>query len=446
MSDDDALREHAVPPAGGNSDGATRLARHDRPALIAFAADPDTEAALRDGLSEAVPGSLDIRRGGIRTAVAAMRRNATPRTFIIDVGGEAQPLTALTGLAEVLEPDVQVLVIGDRSDVDFYRQITRGLGSIDYLPKPLSRDMVQRHFAPLVSGHGVASEAVQGGRFLSVTGVRGGAGATTVASYLAWHFAVDRRQHTALLDTDLHRGNAAMLLGVRVTGGLRTAMETPLRVDELFLERTAQILDSNAAADRLSVLASEERLSERLAYEPGAAAQLMRMMQRRYAVIVGDVPLQQEQHMLDFMALAHRRILTMEPTLVSIRDTLRMLSLASGPVAARRPIVVLNRADLPGGLTLRQVERGLGFVPDVVIPDMPRQLGPAATLGLPEAALRGRFREAIVKLARHAAFERLLDGPTQQKGAWKRRETDQRAIQPENSRAARSRIRFGRRA
>lgn len=442
MSDEPGTRE---PAPAGNADGASKLARFDRPLLIAFAADPDTETALREGLSETAPGSLDIRRGGIRAAIAAMRRSATPRTFIIDIGGEPQPLAALTGLADVLEPDVQVLVIGDRGDLDFYRQITRGLGSVDYLPKPLSRDMVLRHFAPLISGQGVASDAAQGGRFLSVTGVRGGAGATTIAAYLAWHLAVDRRQHTALLDTDLHRGNAAMLLGVRVTGGLRTAMETPVRVDELFIERTAQILDSNAAADRLSVLASEERLSDPIIYEPGAAAQLVRMMQRRYAVIVGDVPLQQEPHMLDFMAMAHQRILVMEPTLVSIRDMLRMLSLANGSTLSRRPIIVLNRAEHPGSLTRQQVEQGLGLVPDVVIADMPKQLGPAATLGLPQAALRGKFRDAILDLAKHAAFERLLDSPTLPKGVLKRRQTDQTAAQPDNARASRGRVRFGRR-
>ncbi len=411
-----------------NSDGTTKPARHDRPILVSYAIDADTETALREGLAEAVAGTLDIRRGGIRAAAAAMRKSVTPRTFIIDIGNEAQPLSALSSLAEVLEPDVQVLVIGDRNDLDFYRQITRGLGCVDYLPKPLSRDMVLRHFAPLVTGQGAAHGATRGGHFLSVTGVRGGVGATTVAAYLAWHFAVDRRQHTALLDADLHHGNTAMLLGVRVTGGLRTAMEAPARVDELFIERSAQILDSNPAADRLSVLASEERLSEPLFYERGAAAQLMQMMQRRYAVIVGDVPLRQDPHILDLARAAHRHILVMEPSLVSIRDTLRVLTMprlsSQSQGQGQRPIIVLNRADQPGGLTRSQVAEGLGILPDVTIPAMPKQLGLAATLGLPQAALKGKFREGILELAGYAAFERLLDSPTLLKNKMQRRDAD----------------------
>ncbi len=422
MSGDVAAQEQAAAAAQkANADGVTKPARHDRPSLVAYACDADTEAALREGLSEDTGAAIDIRRGGIRGAIAAMRKSSTPRSLIIDIGGEAQPLTALSGLADVLEPDVQVLAIGDRSDLDFYRQITRGVGCADYLAKPLTREMVLRHFAPLVSGRSAEAGATRGGHFLAVTGARGGSGATTIASYLAWHFAVDRRQHTALLDVDLHRGNTAMLLGVRITGGLRTALETPERVDELFIERTAQILDNNPAADRLSVLASEERLSEPLFYEPGAAARLMRMMQRRYAVIVGDVPLVQAPHVIDFMSLAQRRILVMEPTIVSMRDTLRLLAMPTSSQTPR-PVIVLNKADQPGSLSRKQVSDGLGVIPDVVVPDVSKQLGTAATLGLPMTAMRGRFRDAILELAGYAAFERLLDSPTLLKGGlWRRR-------------------------
>lgn len=410
-------------PDKANSDGATKPARHDRPALVVYAADNDTESALREGLTEAAGAALDVRRGGVRTAIAAMRKGVTPHILIIDIGGEAYPIKALSELASVLEPDVQVVVVGDPNDVDFYRQITRGLGSADYLPKPLTRERVLRHIAPLVSGRAADHAGVQGGQFLTVSGVRGGTGATTIAAYLAWHFAVDRRRHTALLDADLYRGSAAMLLGVRVTGGLRTAMESPQRVDELFIERTAQILDSSPAADRLAVLAAEERLTDEVTYMPGAAAQLLKVMERRYSFVVGDIPIQQTRYCQEFMALAHQRILVLDPSLASLRDTLRILALPNGPMQSRRPIVVLNRAGQPGGLTTQQVEFGLKMAPDVVVQYEPKQMGPAATLGLPEKAMRGHFRASILDLARQAAFEPLLDGPGMSRTR-RRRESD----------------------
>src|SRR3954447_7857733 len=120
--------------ADAMADQAT--SRHDRPSLVAFAADAHSEEALEDGLADLVPGKLDIRRGSIRTAVAAMQKEATPKVLVVDVSGEDQPLTALGDLAHVVEPDVAVLVIGDLDNVDFYREITRGLGAADYLAKP----------------------------------------------------------------------------------------------------------------------------------------------------------------------------------------------------------------------------------------------------------------------------------------------------------------------
>ena len=40
--------------------------------------------------------------------------------------------------------------------------------------------------------------------------------------------------------------------------------------------------------------------------------------------------------------------------------------------------------------------------PDIVVPDLPKRLEEAATLGQPAAAAGGPFREAIARLARAA--------------------------------------------
>src|SRR5881409_313650 len=102
--------------------------RPDRPKVIAFVRDQDTETALREGLMEAVPQGFDIHRGTVRAAMAALQTMPTPRVLIVDVSGEDQPLSVLGELSDVVEPDVRVLVVGDREDLNFYRQMTHGLG------------------------------------------------------------------------------------------------------------------------------------------------------------------------------------------------------------------------------------------------------------------------------------------------------------------------------
>ena len=111
----------------------------------------------------------------------------------------------------------------------------------------------------------------------------------------------------------------------------------------------------------------------------------------------------------DLLDLVDQRVLVMEPTLAAVRDTLRLLALTAGLEQSQRAIVVLNRMGVTGGLTRRQVEDALKMKVDVVIPDLPRQVGNAATLGEPAMATSSGFRAGILELARQVAFVRLLD-------------------------------------
>jgi pilus assembly protein CpaE len=379
--------------------------RPDRPRLIAFVSDQETETALREGLMDAIPQGFEIRRGTVRAAMAALQNMPTPRVLIVDVSGEDQPLSALGELSDVVEPDVRVLVIGDREDLNFYRQMTQGLGVLEYLYQPLMRDMVARYFAPRILHGTSAVEAVVGGRIVTVTGARGGTGASTIAANLAWHFGVEARRHTVLLDADLHRGTAAMLLGAKIGPGLRTVLEAPDRIDELFVERAAQ-----PVSKRLHVLAGEEKLTELVTYSQNAAGRLLDALRRRYNFVVIDVPWSALPLHRDLLMMANQRVLVMDPTLASVRDVLRLMALPNGPRQPGRGVLVLNRETLPGGLNRRQLEEGLKMPPDVVIPDLPKVVGHAASMGEAAMAVNGGFRNGILQLAREVAFVRLLDG------------------------------------
>jgi len=391
---------------------AAEAERPDRARVVAFVSDQETETALREGLIEALPQGFDIRRGTARAAMAALRKMPTPHVLIVDISGEQQPLSALSELSDVVEPDVRVLVIGDREDMNFYRQITRGLGVLEYLYQPLMRDMVARYFGPLLSHGSPAFEGVQGGRVVTVTGARGGTGASTIAANLAWHFGVEARRHTVLLDADLHRGTAAMQIGARTGSGLRTALEAPERIDELFVERAAQPVDK-----RLHVLAGEEKLTDSIAYAPNAAARLLDALRKRYNFVVIDVPWSGLPLHRELLMMAHQRVLVMDPTLASVRDMLRLMALPNGPHQPRRGVLVLNRDTMRGGLNRRQLDEGLKMRPDVVIPDLPKVVGHAASMGEAAVAVRGGFRDAMLLLAREVAFVRLLDSDTPQNAA-----------------------------
>jgi pilus assembly protein CpaE len=375
---------------------AADLADLNRPGAMAFVTDAASEQALRDGLADALQDSMEVRRGGVRAAIAAQQKMTTPGVLVVDVSGEDHPLLALSELSELVEPDTCVLVIGESADLSFYREITRGLCAAEYLAKPLTRDLVAQHFGVHVRGHAPAEPVTRGGRFITVTGARGGVGASVIAAHLAWHLGTVARRHTLLLDSDLHLGTAAFLLNTQPSPGLRTALEAPERIDALLAERAA-----TPVADRLHVLSGQEPLSQETDYAPGAAEQLLAALRRRYNFIIGDVRWQPLPFCRELLAGAQHRVLVMSPTLAAVRDAMRMMpgNTLPGGGNQQRPTLVLNRLGVPGGLKRAQIEDILKAPIDLVIPDLPRQVGHAVTMGDPAAAQSGAFRAAIVGLA-----------------------------------------------
>jgi pilus assembly protein CpaE len=389
--------------------------RAERLPLLAFIADAESEAVLREGLSQALPGGFEVRRGNVRAALQALSKMATPRVLIIDITGESQSLALLGDLTHVVEPDVQVMIVGEREDVAFYRQVTRTLGAAEYLYKPLVAEMVARHFGAQITRQTPSGGDALGGRMVTITGTRGGVGATTLAANLAWYLSQSSHRHTALLDPNLQTGTAAMLLGAQPGRGLRSALEQPSRVDELFIERTATPI-----ADRLHILAGEEALTEPLSYSAGAAERMVMLLRRRFNFVVADVPFGETLIYRDLLELAHQRVLIMTPSLASIRDTLRLLSLPPGPAQARRAVIVINRAGMPGGLNRRQVEDALRMAVDVVISDQPRPLAHAESLGQPAAKVTGAFRNGIMDLAKQVTFAQEARDRPARKWPWRR--------------------------
>jgi pilus assembly protein CpaE len=381
----------------------------DRAMLMAFVTDAASEATLRDGLADATPTSFEVLRGGIRAAVSAMQKIATPRSLVVDISGEQEPLSALHDLSQVVEPDVHVLVVGEITDLNFYRELTRGMGAVEYLPKPLTRDMVMRLFAPVIVGRPTAAPELSGGRVITVTGARGGVGATSIAVSLAWHFGVERNRHTVLLDPDLQTGTAALYLEAPTGPGLRAALEMPDRIDDLFLERASQVLK-----DRLHVLVGQESAGDRPVYAADAAPRLLAALRRRYNLVVVDVPFQPVPLYRDLLDLASQRVIVFEPTLAGARDALRLRALHDGQSQSSPTVLVLNRAGMPGGLTQAQIEDALEGRVNITIPDLPKRLAVAANMGQPAIRQRSFFRLRVGDLARLVAFNRLLDSSASQ--------------------------------
>jgi pilus assembly protein CpaE len=361
--------------------------------LVAFVRDRETLSILSEVLSPALGPTAEFRIGTIEQAAVAVRRLGTPvAAFLVDVSGELDPFAALETLALYVEPGVRVFVVGDVENIDFYRQVTRSLGVQEYLFKPLNRDVVARTLLPVLLGGSTAPART--GRIIAVTGVRGGVGASTIAVNLAAQLAERSRHHILLFDPNLNSGTMALMLGARAAGGLREALENPARVDRLFAERSAPAIN-----DRLHLLAAEEPLDDMVVPAAGATSHLVSILANRFNFLVTDLPSYLTPFNQELHQLTHVRVLVMEPTLPSLRDALRHISLPRGSRQAARSIVVLNRVGMPGSLTRKQVVDGLGTDVDVVIPWLPKQMTAAMTAGEPAIRHSSQVATAMAELA-----------------------------------------------
>ncbi len=178
-----------------------------------------------------------MKRGDIGTAITYLRSNSSPRIISSTSPRSELPISDINALAEACEPGVEVIVIGAQNDIGLFRDLMQ-IGVSDYLAKPITRELLRRSIETVRQGAQSVNLRGRLGKIVAVTGVRGGAGATTVAANLAWLLSEKVGRRVALLDLDFNFGSLSLALDQKATPGLREALENIHRVDQLFIERT----------------------------------------------------------------------------------------------------------------------------------------------------------------------------------------------------------------
>src|ERR1700747_3060255 len=97
-----------------------------RAPLLAFVSDAATEKALRECLTQLSLANGMIVRGGIAKAIETLGAERSPNILIVDISGIDLPISQVHALAEVCEPGVTVIAIGDRNEIGLYRDPLRG--------------------------------------------------------------------------------------------------------------------------------------------------------------------------------------------------------------------------------------------------------------------------------------------------------------------------------
>ncbi len=250
--------------------------------FMAFVGDRQTEQTLRNFVAdEALPHTY-VGLGGVTEAIAYITKvGRSPRLLLIDLQGSTMPLTDLARLAEVCEPSVQVVALGDKNDVALYRGLL-GIGVRDYLVKPLTEELLKRTL-DLNDGTVRAVPQTRRGKSIAFVGARGGVGTTTIAVNLARHLADTTHRRIAYVDLNVTGGAASSMLGVPPSNGLSEVLQSIDRIDAAYVERTMVPIGT-----RLFLLSCELPYGSKWPFKEEGVARLIELLTDSFHYVIVD--------------------------------------------------------------------------------------------------------------------------------------------------------------
>ena len=356
-----------------------------REPFVAYVCDETSADTIRHIAVELGWAPEKVNKGGLRNAVQSLSVSASPHILFVDLSESGDPLNDINALAEVCEPGTVVIAAGQVNDVRLYRDLVAS-GIQDYLLKPLSPDMIRDSFAnaqAMLNAPKVVDPTMERPHCsAAVIGTRGGVGASTVATSLAWLVSEKDARTTALLDLDVHFGTGALTLDLEPGRGLTDAIENPSRIDGLFIERAMV-----RASEKLSILSAEAPINSPLMSDGSAFYQLQEEMRAAFECSITDLPrgmLVQHPHLISDVQVA---IVVTELTLASARDSIRILSWLKNNAPGTHVVVVANKVHVGASMEIsrKDFETSIERKIDYVVNFDQKLAAQAAKLGKPLA-------------------------------------------------------------
>ncbi len=364
--------------------------------VMVFVDDEHSLGICRAVASEGGFSADAVQDGGITEALNRIEPGHSPKKVVVDISRSLDPEGDVTRLVRKIGPTNNLIILGTSNDVQVFRKMI-SLGAHDYLVKPLTTEL----FAEAVENvdkQAAAVNAAQSGKLTVVIGVRGGAGASTIATNLAWIMANEEKLPAALLDMDLHFGTSTLSLDVESGGGFREALENPHRLDKLFLDSAI-----TKAGDRLAVLGTEEPIEEFVDVNPESIDALIGEISQDYSQIIVDLP----RHLLPtqggLLASADTVVLVSDQTLAGIRDINRITQAMTSLSTKGRIVKVVSRtgAERAAQVSKADFQKALEEPADYFVPEDAKTLTVCANAGksIPVVNAKGPITKVLRQLA-----------------------------------------------
>lgn len=303
----------------------------------------------------------------------------------------------------------QIIAVGRIESIDLYRELLLA-GAKEYLLYPVNAKALEH-----IDFSFSQTKEAQQGKVISVVGSKGGVGSSTLIANLSRLIAEQSKQ-VAVADLDFVGGDLDLHLSVQGNTALVEMLQYPERLEPVVYQRSG--IEVNSYLTLFTGYLSLE--TDPFWPSSSALDQFKQFSLHNAEYLLIDIPCYslRDQVAMSVLNSADIRIILVEPTLTSLRNTTQLLKQMRNE-ANKKNIIVLNniKAESCSLITVADVSRALGRGVDVVIPYAPKHFMAKETLG--KVAYKGNNKVS-------KAFQSLLgliDGEPKVTGVarlWKR--------------------------
>lgn len=358
-----------------SSDGLAELVRQLPP--------PDESLGVTSALGRAEDLAIEIERGRPDLVVAELPP--------LDEAALRRIEAALNG-----SPATSVIMLSPERSPDYLLQVMR-TGVREVVPTPLANGELKaayaRQFERLMAHRGSARK----GRVLAFLPAKGGSGSTFLSTNLGYALAA-RGQRVALIDLNLHFGDAALFLTeARPATTIADLARDMSRLDPTFLESSMM-----EVAPNLRVLAAPDTPEGAMDVTPAAVERILTAARERFDFVLLDMGRLLDGAAVRALDQAEALYLTLQLTLPFIHDARRLMTLLTTLGYARDKLhVIVNRWEKGGEITSADVQKALGTPVDLEVPNSFAAVAHAINHGIPilRSAPRDPVSKALASLA-----------------------------------------------
>lgn len=199
------------------------------------------------------------------------------------------------------------------------------------------------------------SEVVRPMRTYAVYSSRGGVGTSTIATNLAVELVAETGEDVLLVDGKLFFGHLDVMLNIRARNSIADLIPHANLLDPGLI---GDVVEGHASGVKVLLSPTDIQVSQGI--RPEDLYNIMNGLKKAYGYVIIDAGSSLNENTVTMMDAADRILLVTTPDLVALHDASRFIQISrSLSYPLEKMLIILNRANLEGGVKPRDIETAL---------------------------------------------------------------------------------------